>query len=134
MNLKADKEEILKIFNTICFHSLIRDQRHTQARVHLFSVLSFSPFLDPLKASFFSFSVSFETECSRTIVSFSSANTPLFRDEIEVSGGAAAGTHKSSQKPQEPSLLGVITGHGVSSQGVRLSKARAPLVSVCVRA
>lgn len=66
-------------------------------------------------------------------------NAHPFRDEIQASAAATAGTHKSSQKPPESLLLGVITGQRVISSGVSVSRARAGLPGrvrwpECVRA
>lgn len=111
----------MKRYKTRELLSLIRSQTDPPASVLLFPVLLLLFSFTPLKCSILRLQ-----KCSGGYCFLKSlANAPLFRDEIEESGGATAGTHKSSQKPQKPSLLGVITGQRVISQGVRLSKARA---------
>lgn len=53
---------------------------------------------------------------------------------MEESSGVTAGTHKSSQKPQESSVLWVTEGQRFISQEFKMTKAGAPPISVCVGA
>lgn len=53
---------------------------------------------------------------------------------MEESGGVTAGTHKSSQKPQESSVLWVTEGQRFISQEFKMTKAGGPPISVCVGA